>query len=225
MLTQGIQSNGRRRAPHRSLTTALALVIFAIATACSGANESATSTPSPTATSSPSPTASPSAIGAQWAESVCTAANDVRTNLDAIGSDLSIDVSADASALDQVKTKLRTQTDAARTSVTELRTAIETIPADAEGAAELKSSLAEARSDLEKKVQTVSDGVAEATAATSVRDFVPAAAQTVEAVREAKLSAEAFLTTARQAASTAGGELKASFDSARSCVRPTESPS
>jgi uncharacterized phage infection (PIP) family protein YhgE len=225
MLTQGVLSNGRRRAPHRSLTIALALMIFAIATACGDANESATSTPSPTATSSPSPTATPSAIGAQWAESVCTAANDVRTSLDAIGSDLTIDVSADASALDQVKTKLRTQAAAARTSVTELRTAIETIPADAEGAAELKSSLGEARSDLEEKVQTVSEGVAETTAATNVRDFVPAAAQTVEAVREAKLSAEAFLTTAKQAASTAGGELKASFDSARSCVLPSESPS
>ena len=225
MLTQGVLSNGRRRALHRSVTTALALMTIAIATACGGANESATSTPSPTATSSPSPTATPSAIGAQWAESVCTAANDVRTSLDAIGSDLMIDVSADASALDQIKTKLRTQADEARTSVTELRTAIETIPADAEGAAELKSSLAEARSDLEEKVQTVSEGVAETTAATSVRDFVPAAAQTVDAVREAKLSAEGFLTTAKQAATEAGGDLKASFESARSCVLPSPSPS
>ena len=225
MLTQGVLNSGRRRAPHRHLTTALALMIFAIATACGGANESATSTPSPTATSSPSPTATPSAIGAQWAESVCTAANDVRTSLDAIGSDLTIDVSADASALDQVKTKLRTQAAAARTSVTELRTAIETVPADAEGAAELKSSLGNARSDLEEKVQTVSEGVAETTAATSVRDFVPAAAQTVDAVREAKLSAEGFLTTAKQAATEAGGDLKASFESARSCVLPSPSPS
>jgi hypothetical protein len=225
MLTQCVPSNGRRRAPLRFLTTALALMILAIVTACGGANESATSTPSPTATSSPSPTATASGVGAQWAESVCTAANDVRSSLDAIGSDLTVDVSADASALDQVKAKLRTQAAEARTSVTDLRTAIGTIPADAEGAAELKSSLGNARSDLEEKVQTVSEGVAETTAATSVRDFVPAAAQTVEAVREAKLSAEAFLTTAKQAASTSGGELKASFDSARSCVLPTESPS
>jgi hypothetical protein len=224
MLTQGVPSNGRR-APHRFLATALALMILAIATACGGANESATSTPSPTATSSPSPAATPSGIGAQWAESVCAAANDVRSSLDAIGSDLTVDVSADASALDQVKAKLRTQAAEARTSITDLRTAIGTIPADAQGAAELKNSLGAARSDLEEKVQTVSEGVAETTAATSVRDFVPAAAQTVEAVREAKLSANAFLTTAKQAASTAGGELKASFDSAQSCVLPTESPS
>jgi hypothetical protein len=225
MLTQGVPSHGRRRAPHRFLATALALMILAIATACGGANESATSTPSPTATSSPSPAATPSGIGAQWAESVCAAANDVRSSLDAIGSDLTVDVSADASALDQVKAKLRTQAAEARTSITDLRTAIGTIPADAQGAAELKNSLGAARSDLEEKVQTVSEGVAETTAATSVRDFVPAAAQTVEAVREAKLSANAFLTTAKQAASTAGGELKASFDSAQSCVLPTESPS
>ena len=225
MLTQRVPSNGRRRAPHRFLATALALMILAIATACGGANESATTTPSPTATSSPSPAATPSGIGAQWAESVCAAANDVRSSLDAIGSDLTVDVSADASALDQVKAKLRTQAAEARTSITDLRTAIGTIPADAQGAAELKNSLGAARSDLEEKVQTVSEGVAETTAATSVRDFVPAAAQTVEAVREAKLSANAFLTTAKQAASTAGGELKASFDSAQSCVLPTESPS
>jgi hypothetical protein len=68
MLTQCVPSNGRRRAPLRFLTTALALMILAIVTACGVANESATSTPSPTATSSPSPTATASGGGAQWAE-------------------------------------------------------------------------------------------------------------------------------------------------------------
>jgi hypothetical protein len=225
MVTYGAPGNGRRWTPHRHLATVLALLTLAISTACGDGNESPTGTQAPTAAPSASPTVTPSAIGAQWADSVCTAANEVRSNLDAIGSDLTVDLSADASALDQVKTKLKTQAQAARTSVTELRTAIGTIPADAEGAAELKNSLSAARSDLEAKVQTVSEGVAETTAATSVGDFVPAAAQTVQDVREARLSADAFLTTAKQAATKAGGDLKASFDSARSCVLPSPSPS
>jgi hypothetical protein len=109
--------------------------------------------------------------------------------------------------------------------MTELRTAIEAVPVDAEGAAEMKSTLQASRSSLDDAIQAVSDGVDDASAATNARDFVTAAAQTAQAVQAAASAAESFRTTARNAATAAGGELKAAFDSAPSCVMPTASPS
>jgi hypothetical protein len=217
----------------------LLLITLAVATACSAPDGTSTTPPSaPTTAAAPStapttsaaPTtsstsAAPTDANTQWAESVCSAARDVRSNLDAIGQNLELDVTATPSALDQVKSTLKAQVATARTSMTELRTAIEAVPVDAEGAAKMKSSLEASRSSLDDAVQAVSDGVDNATAATNARDFVAAAAQTVQAVKAASLAAESFRTTARNAATAAGGELKAAFDSAPSCVTATASPS
>ncbi len=219
----------------RYVSIVFVLITLAVATGCSAPEETSTTTPSapttpsaqttsatPTTSSTPAAQADPNT---QWAESVCGAARDVRSSLDAIGGNLELDPTASPSAVDQVKATLTAQVAAARTSMTELRTAIEAIPVDAEGATELKSSLDTARSSLDDAVQAVSEGVANATAASSARDFVTAAAQTLQAIKAATLAAEAFRTTAQNAATAAGGELEAAFDSAPSCVMPTASPS
>jgi hypothetical protein len=231
----------RREDRLRHVSIVLVLIMLAVVTACSAPQETSTTSPSAPATSAPpatsaaptasiTPTASstasaPTDPNTQWAESVCSAARDVRSSLDAIGGNLELDPTASPSGLDQVKSTLKAQVAAARTSMTELRTAIEAIPVDAEGAAELKSSLDNARSSLDDAVQAVSEGVADATAASNARDFVTAAAQTLEAIKAATVAAEAFRTTAQNAATAAGGELKAAFDSAPSCTSPTASPS
>ena len=233
MLTCSHRENGLRY-----VSIVLVLMTLAVATACSAPEETSTTTPSaPTTSATPTsatptsatPTSStPSAQAdpnTQWAESVCGAARDVRSSLDAIGGNLELDATASPGALDQVKATLKAQVAAARTSMTELRTAIEAIPVDAEGATELKSSLDTARSSLDDAVQAVSEGVADATAASNARDFVTAAAQTLQAIKAATLAAEAFRSTAQNAATAAGGELEAAFDSAPSCVMPTASPS
>ena len=204
------------------LPTVLLLSTLAVATACTAPEETSTTTPSAPTSSATAAAANPNT---EWAESVCSAARDVRSSLDAIGGSLELDPTASSSALDQVKSTLKAQTAAARTSVTELGTAIEAIPVDADGAAEVKSSLDAARSSLDDAVQAVSDGVADATVASNARDFVTAAAQTAQAVKAATLSAEASLTSAQNAATAAGGELEAAFDSAPSCVMPTPAPS
>jgi hypothetical protein len=212
----------------RQVSVFLVLIMLAVVSACSGPDETSTTAPSAPTTATPTTSSSPAGQAdpnVEWAESVCSAAGDVRTSLEAIGGNLELDVTASDSALDQVKSTLKAQVAAARTSMTELGTAIEAIPADAEGAAELKSSLEAARSSLDDAVQAVSEGVADATAAGNARDFVTAAAQTAQAVKAATLAAEASWTTAQNAATAAGGELEAAFDSAPSCVTPTASPS
>jgi hypothetical protein len=212
----------RKRCRHY-LSTVLLLITLAVATACSAPDETSTTTPSgPTTSATPAAQADPNT---EWAESVCSAARDVRSSLEAIGGNLKLDATASASALDQVKATLKAQVAAARTSMTELGAAIEAIPVGAEGAAELKISLDAARSSLDDAVQAVSDGVADATGARNARDFVTAAAQTAQAVKAATLAAEASWTTGQNAATAAGGELKAAFDTAPSCATPTASPS
>jgi trimeric autotransporter adhesin len=213
----------------RHVSIVFVLITLAVATACSAPEETSTTTPSAPTTSATATTSSNTAAQADpntaWAESVCSAAGDVRSSLDAIGGNLELDATASPGALDQVKSTLKAQVAAVRTSMTELGTAIEAIPVDADGATELKSSLDAARSSLDDAVQAVSKGVADATAASNARDFVRAAAQTSQGVKAATSAAEAFRTTAQNAATAAGGELKAAFDSAPSCVVPTASPS
>lgn len=218
-----MRTYSHRKGCRHWLSTVLLLITLAVATACSAPDEASTTTPSAPASSATS--AAQADPDTEWAESVCSAARDVRSSLDAIGGSLELDPTASSSALDQVKSTLKAQTAAARTSVTELGTAIEAIPVDADGAAEVKSSLDAARSSLDDAVQAVSDGVADATGASNARDFVTAAAQTAQAVKAATLAAEASLTSAQNAATAAGGELEAAFDSAPSCVMPTPAPS
>ena len=196
-----MRTYSHRKSCRHWLSGVLLLITLAVATACTAPEETSTTTPSAPASSATS--AAQADPNTEWAESVCSAARDVRSSLDAIGGSLELDPTASSSALDQVKSTLKAQTAAARTSVTELGTAIEAIPVDADGAAEVKSSLDAARSSLDDAVQAVSDGVADATGATNARDFVTAAAQTAQAVKAATLAAEASLTSAQNAATAA----------------------
>ena len=138
MLTYSHQENCLRY-----VSVVVVLITLAVATACSGPEETSTTTPPVTTTSAAPTTATTPAAQAdpntQWAESVCSAARNVRSSLDAIGGNLELDATATPSALDQVKSTLKAQVAAARASMVELGTAIEAIPVDTEGAAELKN--------------------------------------------------------------------------------------
>ena len=218
----------RSRSPR---TVAVIVTLLLASTACSGNQPTTptatTSAASPSApTTSAAPSTSAASTNTQWAESVCSAAIGVRRSLDAIGTNLAVKPSAGAGAQEQVKTVLTAQVASARASITELGAAIQSIPVDAQGAAELKSSLTTSRNNVDQAVQAVSTGVDGATAATNAKDFLTATAQTLQAVEAARTATEAFLTTAKGTATTAGGDLKAAFDSAPSCSAvPSPTPS
>ncbi len=208
--------------PHHAGLIVLGLTMILLVAGC-GAPAPETGQPAPASSSAP-PSAAPTANGGEWAESVCSGANEVRASLDAIGSGITFNPAADENARQQVKTTLNAQVTAVSTSITALGTAIEAIPVDVDGAEELKSSLTTSRQALDEAVQAVSAAAADVSAATTAKDFVAAGAQTVQAAKAAKSSAATWLTTANKAATTAGGDLKAAFDSAPSCAQPTESP-
>jgi hypothetical protein len=217
------RQSGRRLGSCCTRAGAAALILLLAGTACSG--NQPTTTTSPAASSAQSSQPSTGNANTQWAESVCSSAAGVRKSLDAIGTDLTVKPSAGAGARDQVKAQLTSQVASARASITELGAAIQAIPVDAEGAAALKESLTTSRDNVDQAVQAVSTGVDAATAATNAKDFLTATAQTLQAVQAAKTSTEAFLTTAKGTATTAGGDLKAAIDSAPSCAGPSSSPS
>ena len=209
--------------PHRALPIIVGLTVLLLVSGCSGPQPE-TSQPSSASSSGPQ-SAAPTANAAEWAESVCGAAGGVRSSLDAIGSDVTFNPAADEGAREQVKSTLNAQVAAARTSIAALGTTIQAIPVDADGAEELKETLTSSRQDLDEAIQVVSAGVAATTAATNAKDFVTGGAQTLQAAKTAKASAATFLTTAKAAATEAGGDLAAAFDSAPSCAQPTSSPS
>ena len=223
MRTSNDRRSGRRFHSRSTRAVAVTVILLLASTAC-GANPPATTTP--TAASSAQPTQTPTTnANTHWAESVCSSAAGVRRSLDAIGTNLTVKPSAGAGARDQVKTMLTAQVASARASITDLGAAIQTIPVDAQGAAQLKDSLTASRNDVDQAVQAVSTGVDAASAATNAKDLLTASAQTLQAVQAAKTSTQALLTTAKGTATTAGGELKAAFDSAPSCTGPSSSPS
>lgn len=213
------QHGGRRTHPHPAGVIGFGVIMVVLAAGCS-APETGQSAP----TSNSAPAATPTVNGGEWAESVCGAADEVKTTLDAIGSGITFNPAADESAREQVKTTLNAQVTAVSTSITALGSAIQAIPVDVDGADELKSSLSTSRQALDEAVQAVSAGAADVGAATTAKDFATAGAQTVQAAKTAKTSATTLLTTANEAATTAGGDLKAAFDSAPSCAQRTESP-
>jgi len=194
-----------------------------MATGCGGTEPTPSAT-SPAATSA-APSATPNAGNAGWAESVCGAAVHVRSSLDAIGSNLTFNPAAGKTAREQIENTLTTQVAAARTSISDLGAAIQAIPVDAQGGTELRNSLTASRNSLNDAVQAVSAGVQDVKAAANTKDLLTASAQTLQAVKAAKSSAQAFLTTTKEVTTTAGGQLKAAVDAAPSCARPSSTSS
>ena len=221
--TRSVEHGGWRARPHHAGPIIFGLTMLLLVAGCS-APAPENGQPAPTSSSAP-PAATVTATSGEWAESVCGAADEVRTTLDAIGSGITFNPAADDSAREQVKTTLNAQVTAVSTSITALGTAIEAIPVDADGAEELKSSLTTSRQALDEAVQDVSAAAADVSGATTAKEFVTAGSRTVQAAKAAKSSAAMLLTTAHEAATAAGGDLKAAVDSAPSCAQPTESPS
>ena len=128
--TRSVDHGGWRAHPHHAGPIILGLTMLLLAAGCS-APAPETGQPAPASSSAP-PAATATATSGEWAESVCGAAAEVRTTLDAIGSGITFKPAADDSAREQVKTTLNAQVTAVSTSITALGSAIEAIPVDAD---------------------------------------------------------------------------------------------
>ena len=208
VVSRAVSEGGERSTSSRMIRIAAsgsALVLVLGLAACSGSS---------------SPSESPSlSASAQWADSVCTSAASVQTSLDALGSDLTYDPAQGDSAVEQMKTTLRSQADQVQASVSQLSTTIAAAPVDAQGSEQVKTELTNAEKSFDESVKSAADAVQKAADAQTTKDFVSAAAEALIAVKAADASAESFTTTLTTAASGANSELSAAFAAAPSCQK------
>ncbi len=196
-----------------------AIVPLLILEGCSSSDGSGGSA-SPTGGSSPS---SPAA--AAWAESVCTAADGVRTDISDLGTDLNVRASPSPGALDQVKAQLGTQVAAITASLQDLSTALAAVPTDLPGADQVKASLDASANTLKASVQTLTQQAQAVASASSATEALSLAGPAVGALQAAASSAQALANSVKTATDQAGGEVKAAFASAPSCAKLAASPS
>ena len=157
---------------------------------------------------------SDSPTNAEWADSVCTSLDAVKSDIAAIGDGLTLDLSE--GALDQVKDQLAEDVTAVRESLEALLDSIEAAPANP-GAQDLETALEGPSNDFEAAVQSLTDAATDAADATSLTEFLAAAGTAVSAVASASAAATAYATTVQTAASQAVDDVKAAFAEAPAC--------
>lgn len=199
----------------RVMISALGIVPLLVLGACSSSDDSGGS-------AGESPTMSSAEA---WAESVCTAADNLRTSVSALGSNLTVGPSPSAGALDQLKAQLETQVAAITASVDELATSVAAVPTDLPGAEQAKASLETSANAFKANVQSLTQQAQAFASATTTSQAVLQAAQALGSLQTAVDSAQVLATNVKTVLDQAGGELKAAFASAPSCARLTASPS
>ena len=173
-----------------------------------------------------SATESPTMSSAQaWAESVCTAAGNLRTSVNALGSNLTVGPTPSAGALDQLKAQLETQAAAIGAALDELTTAVAAVPTDLPGADQAKASLETSANTFKASVQTLTQQAQAIASATAPSEAALLATQALGALQAAASSAQALATSVGTVLDQAGGELKSAFATAPSCTNLTASPS
>jgi len=200
----------------RMLAALLATVLIAVpVSGCS--SDQATSEPSPALSASPTPTPTPTPAPVVWAGEVCVARDNLSSSIGALGRNLSYDVSAGASAVEQIDRQLRIQVLAVADAAEGLSAALKGVPVDFVAANDFVVSATKAKEDTAGAIDEVK---ARLDAARSADNFLAAAAEIAQAFVAAKAGFEAgseLVSVVTDAASGANAELRAAFDAAPAC--------
>jgi hypothetical protein len=191
-------------------TAAVGLAALLALTACGsssdgGSETSAASTPAVSDT-------------VAWAGSVCQRADELKASVDAVGTSISVDPGADATALDQIKEQLAPQVEAVKGDVVDLAGALAEVPAGSDPAvAAAAESLTAARGSLETSAdalkasaQTFQDAQGPANRLLALKDVV-ASFGTV------KTDAEAFAAALKAVGTSTDAAVKDAFAQAPEC--------
>lgn len=191
---------------------AAALAAAVLLAGCSSGSDASSASSTP-----PSPTPTPTPSSVIWAGDVCVQFADVKASVAALGHNLSYDVSADASALDQIQKQLRLQVLSVADSADRLSTALKGVPVDFIAANDMVAALTKSSGDTKEAVNQVT---AHLDAAANAGNVMGAAAEIGQAVVAGKAAFEAgsaFVTAITDATSKAQGDLKEAFDAAPQC--------
>lgn len=195
------------------VVAAVALAVFLVVRATGSSDSSAAAS----ASASPTPTPTPTPAGVIWAGQVCTERDNVSAAVSAFGRNLSYDVTADRSALEQIQRQLTIQVLAVGDAVDGLLSVLTAVPVDLASANDAVNTLTRSGQDARGAAQAVGDRLAAAAAADSV---LSAAAEVAAALVAAKAAYEAgsvFVETLGTTISGATGDLRTAFDSAPEC--------
>jgi hypothetical protein len=203
----------------RKASLGAAALAFVILLAGCGSSGDATGT---SASATPTPTPTPSSI--VWAGDVCLAFDDVKKAVGALGHNLSYDVTADKSALEQIDRQLRLQVLSLGDSADRLQATLREVPVDFAAANDMVVTLTKSSGDTKDAVGQVTAHLDAAVNADSIVTAVGEAGQAIVAGKAAYEAGKAFVQGITDATSTASGELKDAFDAAPACRAPSGSP-
>jgi hypothetical protein len=193
-----------------------AAVVFLMTMALGGCSSSDVATVS---SAPPSPSPTPSSV--VWAGDVCVAFTDVKKAVGAIGRNLSYDVTADKTALEQIDRQLRLQALSLADSTDRLLSTLREVPVDFVAANDMVTTLTKSGSDTKEAVGQVTVHLDAAVSADNVFTGAAEATQAVAAGKAAFEAGKAFVGGITDATSTASGELKQAFDAAPACQEPS----
>ena len=201
----------------RIVVASAVLALMLVSAGCSSSSDAessavATIAPTPTATSSSNEDA------LVWAGQVCTDMARVKTSVSALGGNLSYDISADRSALDQIQRQLTIQVLALGDAADALQTTLTQVPVDFLAANDMVTALTKSGADTKDAANQVGEHLKAATDAGNVLSAAAELGQALIAAKSTFEAGQAFVSAIGDATSTTNAELRAAFDAAPECA-------
>jgi hypothetical protein len=204
---------------------AAAATVSMLLAGCAGDGEDTSSAPT---TSAPTTSASPAASAAgavSWAAGVCTASQSLRASTDGLTEAVPVQLGADTTAREQARKELSNRVAAVDAAARELRTAVSSLPPDADPAlVAAKGELETASTAAADAVTDVRSEAAQVTAATDAAALAAAVPGMASAVATASAAVTAFREELRTLRTSAGTAVRQAFQSAPECATATASP-
>ncbi len=201
----------------RIVAASAAAVLMVLVAGCSSSSDSSSST----AAASPSPSLSAPGTSAEavaWAGEVCTQMDRVKTSVSTLGGNLSYDITADSSALEQIQRQLTIQVLALGDAASALQTSLTKVPVDFVAANDMIVALQKSGTDTKDAANQVGEHLKAATDAGNVLSAAAEVGQAFVAAKAAFEAGQAFVSEIGSATSTANTELRAAFDAAPQCA-------
>lgn len=146
----------------------------------------------------------------------------VTASVAALGSSITVDITAGSAALDQAKTQLAAQANTIKDNVTALVDAVTTVPSGAD--ADVTAAAAQLGQDkqaLETSVENLRAAGEQLASATDPAGRVKALAELAASFGVAKTALQTFTSSLKTTASTGASSVKSTFASAPACAAYT----
>lgn len=196
----------------RRIVVGITVAVLMTATAaCSSSSDASSSAPTPSAS------ASSAATAVEWAGDVCSQMQRVKTSVSALGKNLSYDITADRSAIEQIQRQLTIQVLALGDAADALQTSLAQVPIDFVAANDMVVALTKSGTDTKDAANQVGQHLQAATEAGNVLSAAAEVGQALVAAKATFEAGQAFVTAIGEATSTTNAELRAAFDASPEC--------